>query len=343
MKKLKYPTISFIIALTLLIFFMHFVGWRKLFLVYRNANTPLIFFALVLSTYGFILSAHVWKTILNFLNVKIPFWKIIELFYMSLFANYVTPFGQAGGEPFMAYIVSKESKISYGRGLAVIMSSDVLSAMIPILFGAIGLVYFMIFGNMTAVLFKTIIALALIGILIVVGIIILQTHKEVVERLALTFTKIIQVILKGIRWNQKKIKRYFSNEIMLRRIDLFYETFHSVIDKKRWELLYYTSVATLAQVLALYYSVLALGAKPEFLTFLAVLPLASLSSYLPFPGGLGSMEISITVLLISLCDLPLGVASGAALLYRFITYWIPLGVGGILSIHMVRKKMKYFN
>ncbi len=337
MKKLKYSLFSFGMAIALLVFFMNSVGWGELLRVYRNTNPHILSFALLLSCSGFFLNTHVWKNILEFLKVHMPFRTLLRLFYMSLFANYVTPFGQAGGEPFMAYILSKKSKIPYGQGLATIMSADIIGAIAPIFFSAIGLVYYILTQNVTTVMFEVILALICLGILIIFGIIILQTKRKFIEKIIIAVSRWIRRVLRAIKWDKKRIDRYFGYKPTVERINIFYKTFTAVIAEKRWSIVSFTLLSTLAQVLALYYCVLALGYTPKLLVFLAVLPLASLSSYLPLPGGLGGMEISIAYLLVLLCNLPIGIATGSALLFRVITYWIPLGVGGTLMAYTLRR------
>jgi len=339
MKNLKYSLFSFGIAIALLVFFMDSVGWGELLRVYKNTNPFILFFALILSCFGFFLNTHVWKNILEFLKVHMPFKTLLRLFYMSLFANYITPFGQVGGEPFMAYILSKKSKIPYGQGLATIMSADIIGAITPILFSAIGLVYYILTQDVTIVMFKIILALIFLGILIVLGIIMIQTKRKFIEKIIRTVLKLLRRLLKAIKWNEKRINHYFGDNSFTERIDIFYDAFNAVLTEKRWSLVSFTLFATLAQVLALYYCVFALGYNPKLLVFLAVLPLASLSSYLPLPGGLGGMEISIAYLLSLLCNLPIEIAMGSALLFRFITYWIPLGVGGLLTVYTLRKSL----
>ncbi|MDY6780367.1 MAG: lysylphosphatidylglycerol synthase domain-containing protein, partial [Halobacteria archaeon] len=63
--------------------------------------------------------------------------------------------------------------------------------------------------------------------------------------------------------------------------------------------------------------------------------------YMPLPGGLGSVEITLAIVLASLTALSLTQASAVALLYRICVYWFVLVLGGLslsyLSVGMYEK------
>lgn len=44
----------------------------------------------------------------------------------ATFANYTTPFGQAGGEPFIAYVLSADTEASYEESLASVSTADLM-------------------------------------------------------------------------------------------------------------------------------------------------------------------------------------------------------------------------
>lgn len=74
-------------------------------------------------------------------------------------------------------------------------------------------------------------------------------------------------------------------------------------------------------------SVYALGhtIPPEVRLF--VVPLAAIGNLLPLPGGVGGVEAGIIGLLTITAGIPLAVATGATLVYRGGTFWLPILIG----------------
>lgn len=67
------------------------------------------------------------RSVLVALDVKLSVVKAFFVYAGAVFANNVTPFGQAGGEPVAALLISKTSDARYETGLAGIASVDVLN------------------------------------------------------------------------------------------------------------------------------------------------------------------------------------------------------------------------
>ncbi|QSG08774.1 lysylphosphatidylglycerol synthase domain-containing protein [Halapricum desulfuricans] len=65
-------------------------------------------------------------TVLRALGTPISRARAILVFVAATFANQVTPFGQAGGEPISALLVSEAADTEYEDGLAAIASVDTL-------------------------------------------------------------------------------------------------------------------------------------------------------------------------------------------------------------------------
>jgi len=77
------------------------------------------------------------RAVLDSMDVAIPLGTSFFVYNAAVFANNVTPFGQAGGEPVTALLVSKVAKTRYETGLVSIASVDVLNAV-----SSIALVFF---------------------------------------------------------------------------------------------------------------------------------------------------------------------------------------------------------
>ncbi|MCL3795088.1 flippase-like domain-containing protein [Actinomyces sp. AC-19-1] len=98
-----------------------------------------------------------------------------------------------------------------------------------------------------------------------------------------------------------------------------------------------TLLLSLSYVLAFGASLWAFGYTLPF-SVLAITYLASntVGSVVPSPGGIGPVEIALTAGLVA-AGIPSGVALSAAIVYRLVTFWIPIPVGW-LSLQRLQRK-----
>ena len=93
---------------------------------------------------------------------------------------------------------------------------------------------------------------------------------------------------------------------------------------------------TCGYVLALYTSLLAMGAHPPVLGTAAVyLAGNTVGSIAPTPGGLGAVEAVLTAGLTAI-GIPAHEAVPAVLLFRVATFWLPIPVGWVSFIMLQR-------
>jgi uncharacterized membrane protein YbhN (UPF0104 family)/tRNA A-37 threonylcarbamoyl transferase component Bud32 len=90
---------------------------------------------------------------------------------------------------------------------------------------------------------------------------------------------------------------------------------------------------------ALYFSVHALGGDISLVTIaLLYLTVGSAATVAPTPGGVGAVE---AVLLAALTGVGMAAAPAlaAVFLYRLVTFWIPIPIGGLAMRHLVARKL----
>ena len=68
---------------------------------------------------------RVWQIVLQVVGTPVGFRKLVVTFYAATFANYVTPMGQAGGEPFIAYVLSRNSEATFEESLASVVTAEI--------------------------------------------------------------------------------------------------------------------------------------------------------------------------------------------------------------------------
>jgi uncharacterized protein (TIRG00374 family) len=63
-----------------------------------------------------------------------------------------------------------------------------------------------------------------------------------------------------------------------------------------------------------------------------------LGSVIPTPGGLGTVETALIAELTTVAGLPSAVAVSAVLLFRLLTFWLPVPVGWVALNYLERKQ-----
>jgi hypothetical protein len=83
-----------------------------------------------------------------------------------------------------------------------------------------------------------------------------------------------------------------------------------------------------------------LGVRPDPALVLLAFTIASVLGLMPFtPGGLGFVEAGLTATL-TLAGVPVGAALVATLVYRLLTFWLPLPIGGVAAAIFRRRHPK---
>ncbi|MFC4438625.1 MULTISPECIES: lysylphosphatidylglycerol synthase transmembrane domain-containing protein [Natrialbaceae] len=264
------------------------------------------------------------RTVLTALGVDVPISTAFFVYAGAVFANNVTPFGQAGGEPVAAALISKVSDSRYETGLAGIASVDVLNVIPSVSLVLVGVGYY---ATTTAVSerLETAVgsALALIGG-IVLGLALVWRHRQtVIDRLPAIvaprvgrFAGSDPATLEGDLAD--RIRRFFGN---IERVAT-----------DRWRLAAAVGLSLagwLFQTAALAAAFAALGYSVPPYVLLFVIPLANLAGAAPLPGGLGGVEAAFVTLLVPTTGIEASAVTAAVLIFRGAIYWMPVLIGGV--------------
>lgn len=341
MEKRRKIFVGFLIAIILLALLIYGVGWKSLLGTLVKVNFIWIIFSLILTFICLFLWSMSWRNIISCVGKKIKARDIFPLFLSGVFANNITPLGQAGGEAAIAYILSSKSDIDYEECFATILVTDIIN-LLPFLI-------FSIFGILLIVLRfeigENILLMGSGGIALSIGVLlffyVLLTKRLFFEKIVLSITSRIAKVINTIspKW-RKKLKREKVEE----KIAGFYKSFSMMKENKTnlMKSLFYSFLGWIFMVFAVRYIFIALGQNLSILIALFIVALTSVVSFTPLPGGTGGVEITITLFLSTLIGLSLSISSSIAILFRFVTYWIPLIIGGLISISLLKsKKINY--
>jgi len=249
----------------------------------------------------------------------------------AIFSNNVTPFGQAGGEPFSALLISSVADTEYETGLAAIASVDTVHFVPSVGFAIAGFTFVTAgaaqLGRNLAFAAVAVAALA-VG-LPVAGFLGWRYRYELEET-------VIRLLTPGIRWLGRTVPKWSppTATSIRNRIESFFAAIDRIASDRRTLLqtLGFSGLGWAALACSLWLSLYAVGYVVPISVALLVVPVGSIASLAPLPGGSGAIEAVLVTLLVSTTAVPAAVAASAVLIHRGATYLFPLLLGaGVAS------------
>ncbi|MFB6253782.1 MAG: YbhN family protein [Halobacteriaceae archaeon] len=266
------------------------------------------------------------RVVLNILDIPADPIEAFLLFTAATFANNITPFGQAGGEPFSALLISRATEAEYERALAAIASIDTLNFIPSILLAILGLSYYLLVfavGNQIILILGIVILLA-IGVP-VIGYF-LWTVRNTVENY------MVEIIHPFFAFVGRFVPKFTapSKEDIVHRVDSFFRSIERIADDKPAliEAFGFSTGGWILMIVALWTTLYALGYTVPFAATAIAVPVATIASITPLPGGLGGVELAIVLIIVPITGVSAGTAASAALIFRGATYWFPTILGG---------------
>lgn len=252
--------------------------------------------------------------------------KTLKLQIMTFFFNAVTPFA-TGGQPFQIYTL-KKSGLAVSEGTNVIMQESILHQCSMLLLSIIALILNFIFNfcEMTSFLSVLFILGFLANTFVLILLFVLAYAKKV-DHFMVQGTIRLLVKLKIIKDREVTMKRWEES------IEKFHEGSKMLLqDKIRFLKLIGINMMGLTAIYIVPLTILfSLGNYTAFsgLTALVLTIFVSLiSSFVPLPGGTGGQEYLFVLLFGIYITNPL--LNSVMILWRFITYYVPMIIGGIL-------------
>ncbi|NHN59166.1 MULTISPECIES: lysylphosphatidylglycerol synthase transmembrane domain-containing protein [Halorussus] len=321
---------GFAVAVVLMYFFGRVIGWGEIARTFRGANLWWLGLACLSTVVSLVVWAKSWDVILGSVDVEVPFRKIVVTYLAATFADYATPFGKAGGGPFIAYVLAADTEANYQDSLASVVTADLLNLLPFFTFAGLGTVVLLIQGAVPRQ--AEILVAGLGGMAIVLPVVIYGSYRyrDVVERFLM---KIIGPIA-------KRVDRIDADNIG-ERVDEFYDLIDRIADNRR-QLAYtlvYAYVGWLFFAAPLWFAgqTLGVGGHVGPMLVLFIVPASSIAGVVPTPGGVGGVEFALVGLLVALTALQTDVAASVALVYRVASYWFGLAIGGLAAFFVIHR------
>ncbi|MFP4591523.1 MAG: YbhN family protein [Halobacteriales archaeon] len=258
----------------------------------------------------------------------------------TVFANNVTPFGQAGGEPVGAWLlasVSDDAEVE--RTLAAMTSFDAVNVVPSLSFAIVGLGYFAAVTSLEGRL--RVAAYGVIGLaaaVLVLAPLSWRYRHRLAGRLAGPVARPLGVVGRALPGVAAP-----TVDGVERRIASYVEGIELVAgDRGRLVVALGCSAAGWAvQALGLWLALLALDATVAPYVPLFVVPIGTIAAAMPTPGGLGGIEAVQVALLTAATGVALGTVTAAVLIFSVGGFLLSTSVGAAAaSVVQVRHRVR---
>ncbi|MFB6084173.1 MAG: YbhN family protein [Halorientalis sp.] len=264
--------------------------------------------------------ALVWHRYFRRMAIESSLRRTVRMFLTGHFLNSITPLGQFGGEPIMAYIVSDNTDTDYETSLACVISADILNATPFFTFTLGGLLYLAVFRSIEGLL----VDIAILSVLIVlVGALVAYLLWSENSTLGTGVTRLLNAL--GDRFDRAES----AVQSLIERVDRIEDAFEEAGSDRRFLLTTaaISHLAIVAQIVSLYFVFLSIGIEPDFVPLYLIVNLSVLATLSPTPGGSGTYEVAFSALVTLFFPVGLATALTAAVLFRLTTYWPGIVVG----------------
>lgn len=321
--------VGFAVAFAIVAVVLYFVGFQDVATAFALVR-PLALVAVGCVALVWLLCwALSLRTVLGTLDIPVSITGAYLLQAAVQFANSVTPFGQAGGEPISALLISRSVGAEYETGLAAIASADAIHFLPSIAFALIGLAYYAVVFTLGPRLLRAAAVIAVLVVLLVAGAYAAWRYREHLEEVTVRAVSPVLVFLGRVL----PFGETPSRHVVRSRVEGFYRDVGRVADEpaRLGLALAFSALGWFCLVCSLWLSLYSLGYVVPLAALLVVIPLGAVASIAPLPGGLGGIEAVLVLLLVPTTGVSAGVAGAAVIVHRLAVYWLPIGLGGLAT------------
>jgi uncharacterized protein (TIRG00374 family) len=277
---------------------------------------------------GLVSWAKAWQVVLGVVGIPVRFRKLVVTYYAATFANYVTPLGQAGGEPFIAYVLARDTDASYEDSLASVVTADLLNLLPFFTFAAVGTGVLLVRTTLPNEVRGVAVALVVFAVGVPAG---AAAGWRVRKRLGRLVVRLVAPVVRRTR--------FFSVEGVRRRLRELNEAFERIAADPQAlaHAMVYSYVGWLFFALPLYFAALTVGEPLGLLLVFFIVPASTLAGLTPSPGGLGGVTAALVALLGVLAGFSSATGYAVATVYRLASYWFAVLVGGLAALWVVAR------
>lgn len=317
---------GFVGSLVVLAVMYWFIGVDQTVSKLSMADTGILVLVFVGATCWIVSWGLALRTVLGVLGSTITPLKATAIFSGVLFANNVTPFGQAGGEPISGLLISRATDRRYETGLAAIASVDALNFVPSIVLAVCGMGYLFVTTTFVGDLWYAAGTVLALAVLVPASAYLGWQYRYRLEHAAVA---VVTPVVRTIRHTLLR-RKPLGQEAIKRRIEGFFTAIERVgsTPRKLALALGLSSLGWIAQAVCLWLSLFALGHAVAPSVVLIAIPLGAIAGVTPLPGGLGGVDLVLIGVIKGLVTVSYPTIAAAVLIHRAAIYLFPTIVGG---------------
>ena len=253
-------------------------------------------------------------------------------------AHNLTPFGQAGGIPVGAAIVSTRSTSRYEEVLAALSMKDIVSFVPAILiFVFVGPYLLVVEQSIPGPIRPFLAAFSLFVVLVCLLVVAVNRNSKTAHRL-------LQRVAAAVNRTVARLPRVPSLDgaELERRLDEFSGSLGDLASNRTTVVLSsaFATGSFLAQGTLVWLTFAAIGAEIPLALAIFSVPVSLLASGLPLPGGTGGVEIVQVSIITVFVGVGTGSATTAVVLSRGLVFWTPIVLGTLtlLVLNIQRRR-----
>ena len=327
----KYSLLALGIAIIALL--LWWAGLERVVEILKGASVEYLLLAGIMYILGLVTWGLRWRVLLNALDVRVSFDKILLALLAGIFVNNVTPGARGGGEPVRMYFLAKETDKPYGQVFATVMMDRILDLIPVVAMLALSTIYIYTLGSPYLTVVLVALDLAFAGLILLTLGILLSERKT--KGALYWFFRLFERIA------PKKAEKYRGRFERTVEVDVprFQSDFRFLLKHKGVFLvaLIYSTASWLFSILRTYYTFKAINYPISLIDVMVVQMVGMVIGMVSvIPGGAGLIE-TVNSGVYVLLGINRGVAVTATLLDRLISYWIPTALGALVTTHFGAK------
>ncbi|WP_049916681.1 lysylphosphatidylglycerol synthase transmembrane domain-containing protein [Halogeometricum pallidum] len=329
-ENLRATILGFLGAFAVFALLFYFAGVDKLVDTLQMADYSIVALVVVATLAWLVAWSFALRTVLGVLGVELSLAKSFFVFSGAMFSNNITPFGQAGGEPVTAYLISRSADAEYETSLAAIASVDTLNFVPSITIALVGAAYYaseITLGTNRDLLLALVVVVVLAVTVPAAAYLAWQRRYRLESRAVSAFTPAVRTVAKYVPRVPVP-----TEEGIERRVNGFFRAIERIATNPRGLALALgaSTFGWFCQMVGLWLAFRAIGVPIPLSVAMLVVPIGAIAGVTPLPGGAGGIETVLVALLLA-APLPAvtkSIAAAAVVVFRGAVYWVPTLLGG---------------
>ncbi len=312
---MKLKTVFFLIGMIILASLIYFSGAEKTLQEIAKADARVLLAVLFISLFLMFVRTFRWKRLLEHIGIQLGIMKLFPIYITGMMVSNITP--AKAGDPFRSYLLKKKTGIKFSSSLPSVVIERVADILIVVMFSLIGLASIKIEGS----LFFTALAVILFYIFAISAIVGISSDRKRILRISHTFYTMFKWVPK-IRGLEKRIGEMATN------FNISFVRFRNW--KALLDVFFITAFIWIVEAALLYLVMMAFSIRGDISIAAFALTIGILVGIASsLPGGLGSTDAVMAVIISTTLSISFPLATAAVLVHRLLTMWLSVLVGAV--------------